>query len=71
MKKLASLTFRPVCRYCIRDIAHRCITDCELVKLTALTILLLCFRLCILQGSLPEFSEMDNPASFSSASATR
>ncbi|XP_075739549.1 protein O-mannosyl-transferase TMTC1-like isoform X2 [Rhipicephalus microplus] len=62
---------RPVCRYCIRDIAHRCITDCELVKLTALTILLLCFRLCILQGSLPEFSEMDNPASFSSASATR
>ncbi|KAL1486898.1 hypothetical protein MTO96_031168 [Rhipicephalus appendiculatus] len=61
----------PVCSHCIRDIACRCITDCEVVALAALTILLLCFRLWILQGSLPEFSEMDNPASFSSNRTTR
>ncbi|XP_075740375.1 protein O-mannosyl-transferase TMTC1-like [Rhipicephalus microplus] len=61
----------PVCRYCIRGIAYRCITDSELVALTTLTILLLCFRICILQGSLPEFSEMDNPAAFSSMHTTR
>ncbi|KAL3245904.1 hypothetical protein MRX96_058110 [Rhipicephalus microplus] len=34
-------------------------------------ILLLCFRLWILQGSFPEFSKMDNPASFSSSRITR
>nr|XP_037289959.1 protein O-mannosyl-transferase TMTC1-like [Rhipicephalus microplus] len=61
----------PVCRYCIRGIAYRCITDSELVALTTLTILLLCFRICILQGSFPEFSEMDNPAAFSSMRTTR
>ncbi|KAL1447066.1 hypothetical protein MTO96_028673 [Rhipicephalus appendiculatus] len=38
---------------------------------TEATILLLCFRLWILQGSFPEFSEMDNPASFSSSGTTR
>ncbi|XP_075731912.1 protein O-mannosyl-transferase TMTC1-like isoform X1 [Rhipicephalus microplus] len=61
----------PVCRYCIRGIAYRCITESELVALTTLTILLLCFRICILQGSFPEFSEMDNPAAFSSMRTTR
>nr|XP_037288686.1 protein O-mannosyl-transferase TMTC1-like [Rhipicephalus microplus] len=60
-----------VCKYYIRDIVYRCTTDCELVTLATLTTLLLCFRLWILQGSFPEFSEMDNPASFSSMRTTR
>ncbi|KAH8034660.1 hypothetical protein HPB51_000217 [Rhipicephalus microplus] len=62
---------RLVCKYYIRDIVYRCTTDCELVTLATLTTLLLCFRLWILQGSFPEFSEMDNPASFSSMRTTR
>ncbi|XP_049275485.1 protein O-mannosyl-transferase TMTC1-like [Rhipicephalus sanguineus] len=61
----------PICHHCMRDIACRCITDRELVTLAALTTLLLCLRLWILQGCFPEFSEMDNPASFSSMRTTR
>ncbi|KAL1466352.1 hypothetical protein MTO96_026745 [Rhipicephalus appendiculatus] len=60
-----------ICSQCIRDVAYRCITDHEFVTLVALTTSLLCFRLWILQGSFPEFSEMDNPASFSSMRTTR
>ncbi|XP_037278013.2 protein O-mannosyl-transferase TMTC1 [Rhipicephalus microplus] len=61
----------PIFCYFIRDTVHRCITDRELVALMALTTLLLCFRLWILQGSFPIFSEMDNPVSFSSMRSTR
>nr|XP_054920512.1 protein O-mannosyl-transferase TMTC1-like [Dermacentor andersoni] len=60
-----------VCRKCIRDTVYRCFLDRDLAALAALTTLLLCFRLWILQGSFPEFSEMDNPASFSPKRGTR
>ncbi|KAH7970571.1 hypothetical protein HPB49_010695 [Dermacentor silvarum] len=56
--------------HCLREIAYRCLTDRDLAALAALTALLLCFRLWILQGSFPEFSAMDNPASFSPMSTT-
>ncbi|XP_037505701.1 protein O-mannosyl-transferase TMTC1-like [Rhipicephalus sanguineus] len=61
----------PVYSHCIRDVVYRFISDSDVIVLASLTTLLLCFRLWILQGSFPEFSEMDNPASFSSMRTTR
>ncbi|XP_037555691.1 protein O-mannosyl-transferase TMTC1-like [Dermacentor silvarum] len=61
----------PICRHCVRDTVYRCFWDRDLAALAALTTILLCFRIWILQGSFPEFSEMDNPASFSPMRATR
>ncbi|KAH7986539.1 hypothetical protein HPB52_024887 [Rhipicephalus sanguineus] len=61
---------RPVYSHCIRDVVYRFISDSDVIVLASLTTLLLCFRLWILQGSFPEFSEMDNPASFSSMRTT-
>ncbi|XP_065308824.2 protein O-mannosyl-transferase TMTC1-like [Dermacentor albipictus] len=61
----------PTCKYCIRQIAYRCFLDRDLAALATLTALLLCFRLWILQGSFPEFTAMDNPASFSPIPVTR
>ncbi|XP_075529075.1 protein O-mannosyl-transferase TMTC1-like [Dermacentor variabilis] len=61
----------PICRHCMRQIAYRCFFDRDLAALASLTALLLCFRLWILQGSFPEFTAMDNPASFSPMRVTR
>nr|XP_054929071.1 protein O-mannosyl-transferase TMTC1-like isoform X2 [Dermacentor andersoni] len=61
----------PICRHCMRQIAYRCFFDRDLAALATLTALLLCFRLWILQGSFPEFTAMDNPASFSPMRLTR
>ncbi|XP_054921315.2 protein O-mannosyl-transferase TMTC1-like isoform X2 [Dermacentor andersoni] len=61
----------PIYRHCMRQIAYRCFSDRDLAALATLTALLLCFRLWVLQGSFPEFTAMDNPASFSPMRVTR
>lgn len=53
------------------DLALRGFTDVHLLVLGGLLVTLLAFRLWILHGTLPQFSEVDNPASFSPSLPTR
>ncbi|XP_065299495.1 protein O-mannosyl-transferase TMTC1-like [Dermacentor albipictus] len=59
------------CRHCIRESANRIVRDRLVLTLAAASATLLSFRLWMLHGNLPEFSEMDNPASFSKVFSTR
>ncbi|KAK8763592.1 hypothetical protein V5799_033799 [Amblyomma americanum] len=59
------------CSHCFQDTVRRSVRDPQLLALMALLALLLSFRLWMLHGSLPQFSEADNPASFSPRILTR
>ncbi|XP_064476888.1 protein O-mannosyl-transferase TMTC1-like [Ornithodoros turicata] len=52
-------------------VIQRCLLDLRVILLTSVLGALLTFRLWILHGSLPRFSEVDNPASFSPHILTR
>ncbi|XP_077511479.1 protein O-mannosyl-transferase TMTC1-like [Amblyomma americanum] len=59
------------CRHCILDTARKAARDRDVLTLMGVLALLLSFRLGMLQGSLPQFSAADNPASFSPKFSTR
>ncbi|KAM7286678.1 hypothetical protein ISCGN_030443 [Ixodes scapularis] len=53
------------------DLLFRSLTDLHVLVLGGALSALLAFRLWMLHGTLPQFSEVDNPASFSSRLSTR